>query len=146
MDSITTILAAFATGAAAASKPTTEQSIKDAYAALKTYLQHRYSGIDINVLEKRPGSKPRQEVFAEELNDTEAKNDDGLIKLAQNLIDLIQQHDPAVIITTGVDLHKIREEYLKANRTAARDDDKSIEDGEFTGGIDIRNILAGKKR
>lgn len=135
MDSMSTIVTAFAAGAAARLKTSAEQSIKDSYDALKAYLQHRYSIVDISVLEKKPGSKPRQQVFAEELTDAGAELDEGLIRLSHELLDLIQQHEPTVIFTIGVDLSTITKSRV----------DSDAEDGEFTGGIDIRSVLAGKK-
>ena len=67
MESLTGIVMALATGAAAALKPTAEQAIKDGYAALKELITRKYAQVHIDQLEAHPNSKNRRGVVEEEL-------------------------------------------------------------------------------
>ncbi len=108
MDPISLIVMALVTGAAAALKPTTEQAIKDAYAGIKGLIQRKYGNVNVPMLESDPASKSRQDVIKEDLEKTNAKQDEELLHHAQALLDVVQKHAPDVPRSVGIDLKDIK--------------------------------------
>ena len=70
-------------------------AINDAYQALKVALQKKY-GVEsdlveaVNKLEKKPDSDGRREMLQEEIKATDASNDDGILKFAQALLEVVK--------------------------------------------------------
>ena len=116
MDPISIIVTALVSGAAAAIKPTTEQAIKDAYASIKRLIQHKYKGVDVAVLENDPASKSRQGVVKEDLEKTEAGQDEEVLLEAKALLEAIKAHAPDVPKTVGLELKDIEAAALSAGR------------------------------
>jgi hypothetical protein len=108
MDPISMIVMALVTGAAAALKPMTEQTIKDAYAGVKGLIQRKYRSVNVTMLEADPASKSRQDVIKEDLEKTNAKQDEELLHHSQALLDAIQTHAPDVPRSVGIDLKDIK--------------------------------------
>lgn len=106
MDPITIIVTILALGAAAGSRPTAEQAIKDGYAGLKTLIQRKYN-VSLATLEEAPESKARRAVVEEGLEKTEAKQDKELLLKAKELLDAIQTYAPETGNIIGVDLKAI---------------------------------------
>ena len=86
MDPITFIVAALAAGAAAGLTSTAEEAVKDAYSGLKQWIQDRYSGVELAVLEKDPKSPTRRDLLAEELQTADAGADAELVAQGLSLI------------------------------------------------------------
>ena len=120
MDPISIIVMALVAGAAAALKPTTEQAIKDAYAGIKGLIQRKYGHVDVAVLETAPASKARQAVIKEDLEKTDARQDEQLLREAKALLDAIQAHASDVSKAVGVDLEDIKGASLSAERILAK--------------------------
>lgn len=116
MDPISIIVTALVSGAAAAIKPTTEQVIKDAYAGIKQLIQNKYKGVNVAVLESDPASKSRQGVVKEDLEKTEAGQDEQLLLKAKALLEAIEAHAPDVPKTVGLTLKDIKAASLSAGR------------------------------
>lgn len=110
MDPLSLIVTALASGAAAALKPTAENVIKDAYSGLKTIIRNRYqrAAASIESLEDRPDSGARKSVVEEDLRDEKAAEDEELLRMAQHVLQAVEQHDPAAADAAGVDLKDIR--------------------------------------
>jgi hypothetical protein len=120
MDPISIIVTALVSGAAAALKPTAENIIKDAYAGLKALIQQKYGHVDVPELEKNPASKNRQAVLQEDLEATNAGQDNELLRLAKALLDAIQAHASDAPQTVGLDLENIKGASLTAERILAQ--------------------------
>jgi hypothetical protein len=108
MDPITLILMALVTGAAAALKPTAEQAVKDGYAGIKTLIQRKYGNVNVTLLESDPASKSRQAVVKDDLDKTNAGQDEKLVRDAQALLNAVQTHASDVPMAVGIDLKDIK--------------------------------------
>ena len=102
MDPITLILTTLVTGAAAAFKPTAEQAVKDAYAGLKTLLQHKFAGkpaaeVALTEYEKKPDiwKAPLEAAIKE----TGTDQDQKIIAAAEKLAQLARELQGAKIST-----------------------------------------------
>lgn len=109
MDPITMIVAALAAGAAAGLTGVAEESIKDAYAAVKQWLQERYADISLKNLEKDPKSANQQGVLAEELAEAGADADEELLRKVQALSEALAKSEAGrqAAKIVGVDLDNL---------------------------------------
>lgn len=138
MDPISVIVMALATGAAAALRPMTEQAIKDAYAGMKTLIGRKYGSVNVAMLESDPTSKPRQDVIKEDLEKTNAKQDEELLSAAKALLDAIQAHASDAPATVGLNLEDIKGASLSAERILA--------EGSHATGIKVKGAEVGDIR
>ena len=67
MDPISVIVGALVSGAAAALKDGAVSAVKSAYEGLREVIRRKFGDVDIEVIEKNPDSKSRQDVVKEEL-------------------------------------------------------------------------------
>jgi len=144
MDPATLIVSAVATGAVAALKDTASQAVKDAYAALRSILQHRYGEVDVSPLEAKPASAVKRASLAEDLGETEAPSDRELLGKAQELLDAVELSDPDAAAAVGVDLRQVRAAFVTIDQISTTGSGVVVRDSEFSGGIDIRRIEAGQ--
>ena len=140
------IVTAIATGAAAALKPTAEQAIKDAYAALKGLVQRKYGKVDVTPLEEKPGSAAKRDSLAEDLVGAGANADEELRQHAERLIELIEKSAPATPAAVGIDLEKVKAAYLKVDRIKSDGTGLRGRELELRQGIDIGTVDAGMGR
>jgi len=97
MDPLTVIISALTAGAAAAAKDVVAQVIKDGYAGLKTLVVRRFGQkgdveTALEGVEKKPDSEARQGVLKEELEKAGAAQDTEVVRQAQALLALLQEH------------------------------------------------------
>ena len=85
MEPVTVITTALALGAAAGLNAAATEAAKDAYSALKNIIKSKYSDIDLDLLEKDPGSKKRQAVVEEELVNAGADTDENVARACQGV-------------------------------------------------------------
>ena len=108
MDPATTlIVTAIALGAAAGLKDTTEQVVKDAYAGLKTLIQRKYAQVNLGLLEDSPESEIQRMAVGEVLNKAGATEDEGLLKQAIKVIQIIQAKAPETAASINLNLGEI---------------------------------------
>jgi hypothetical protein len=102
----TAIVAALSSGGTFVLKEAATDTVKDAYGALKAWIQKHYSdaGVSVERLEKQPASKARQEVVGEDLERAGVATDAELVRLAKTVVELIQNQPPDVTRSIGVDL------------------------------------------
>jgi hypothetical protein len=144
MEPISAIALSLALGAGAvAGKEAVSALVKDAYTALKDLIRNRYTTVSIEQLEKAPGSKSRRAVVEEDLTASSAGQDAELAAAAHHLIELVQQHAPAVASAIGVDLKDVAAANLRLADIAASGTGVKVKGGTFTGDIDIRGVRAG---
>ena len=97
MDPLTVIISALTAGAAAAAKDVVAQVIKDGYAGLKALVVRRFGQkgdveAALEGVEKKPDSQARQGVLKEELEKAGAAQDAEVVRQAQALLALLEQH------------------------------------------------------
>ncbi len=97
MDSVTTaIVAALIAGVAKGAAQVGQQTIHDAYNALKSALDKKYGAKSsltnaINVLEGEPDFKPFQDAVSERVKQYEVEKDEEIKKLVQILMEELEQ-------------------------------------------------------
>lgn len=108
MEPISMIVAALATGAAAALKPTAEQAVKDTYAGLKSLIQRKYHNVNVTTLENNPASKERQKILEEDLKTVNAGRDEEVLHQSQALLKIIEQQAPKVVEEVGLRVEDVK--------------------------------------
>lgn len=149
MDPVQIIVSALAAGAAAAVSDTAEQAIKDAYQGIKSYILAHYHAVDFKPLERIPGSERKQESLAEDLELAGADQDTELLEQAKALIDLVDEREPSLAETVGVDVERVRAAYFRAKDVTARGTQSTgvrMRDSEFEGGVEFENIEADSEQ
>jgi hypothetical protein len=136
------ITAALAAGAAAGLTAVASQAIKDAYGRLKGALAARFPQVQTNIqaLEARPNSQAKQASLAEELVEVGAERDAELLQLAKALVEAIEREAPQAAASAGVDLARVKAEFLNIQRVGGG---VRVRDAEMTGGgINITDVGA----
>lgn len=145
MDPISIIVTALATGAATS---LAEEAVKDAYDGLKSFLQDRYGQVNVDLIETDPASEARRDVVKEDLAQTEAAQDEDLLRQAQTVLEAVEEQAPEAAAVVGVSLEEIRGASLHLKNIIARSGDSgpatgvSAKDVETTGDITIENVTA----
>jgi hypothetical protein len=104
MDQVTlAIISAISTGIHSGTSKVVEQKILDAYAELKDIIEKKYGQNSdlvhaIYNLEERLESDGRKLALQEEVNTVGADKDEDALKLAQNLLGVFEEHNPAIKI------------------------------------------------
>lgn len=106
------VIAALAAGAAAGLTNATSQAVLDAYAALEAALRERFPQVDVRPLERLPESRAKQASLAEDLARSGAVRDAEVVRLALALLGVVERHAPQAAAMAGVDLGRVRAEYL----------------------------------
>ena len=117
MDPIT---AALAVGAAAGLTGVATQAVKDAYGLLKSVLRARFPKIDVAPIEERPSSQAKQASLAEDLEAAGAAQDPEILRLAQALVEAIEREAPQAAASAGVDLERVKGEFVNVQRVAGQ--------------------------
>ena len=97
MGPLTVIISALTAGAAASAKDVVAQVVKDGYAGLKTLVVRRFGQkgdveAALEGVEKKPDSEARQAVLKEELEKAGAAQDAEVVRQAQALLAVLQEH------------------------------------------------------
>lgn len=144
MDPITIIVTALAAGAAAGLKPTAEQTIKDAYAGVKTLIQRKYRTLSVEALERKPDSETKRASVKEDLIEVGAANDCELLDKAKSLLDTVRTYDRTVGATLNINFEEIEAAYFKLKDASAEGDvNIRVKKGTFGGSIDMEGVTAG---
>jgi hypothetical protein len=109
MDPITLMVTAITAGAAAALKPTAEQAVKDAYAALKTIIRDRYRRATERVesVEADPKSAEEREKLHTTLEQMHAHEDYEAVVQAQHVLEAVSAHNREVAAEVNISLEDI---------------------------------------
>lgn len=146
MDPVTIIVAALAAGAAAGLSGAAEQSVMDAYGAIKQWIQDRYADISLKNLEKDPGSKNRQGVLAEELTEAGAGQDAELLRQVQELSEALARSEAgrraAEVVGVKLDDLVIEGNVIIAGIVSSGSG-VIINKSDFGGSLEIRDVNAG---
>jgi hypothetical protein len=143
MDPVTSIMTALITGAVAGLQPTVSQAVKDSYAGLSALIKRKYSNVSIDQLEANPTSEARRAVVKEDLQNTDADQDEELLQKVKELLDAIQNQPPDVIEVVGVDLEDIKGASLTIEDVISTRMGVRARKVETSGDITIRGVSAG---
>lgn len=143
MDPITLVVTAVALGASAGLTDTASQAMKDAYAGLKRLLSVRQ--VDVSGVERKPDSSAQRAALQESLTDVGGV-DDEVVAAAQAVAEAVATHQPDTGQAIGVDLERVKAEFLRVQSVDSAGTGVRVQDGEFSGGIDIGQVRAGGDR
>ena len=119
MDPVSLIVLALAAGAAAGLKSTAAEAVQDGYSAIKALIRRKYTRIDLAPLEEKPESEAKRASLTEDLQDAGAGSDAELIAQARQLVALVAQHDSSAAAAVGIDLGKVKAEFLRVGDVVA---------------------------
>jgi len=145
MDEVALVVTALAAGAAAVVKPTAEQAVKDAYAAIKDLIKERYGKADSALVESDLVSSDQRDLIAKHLKAIGATSDEEIQRQALNLITLVSKYEPAIGREVGVDLEGIEAGSLRIQNVIATGGGVKIKGSKFKDSIDISEIQAGTR-
>jgi hypothetical protein len=144
MEPISAVALSLALGAGTiAGKEVVSGLVKDAYTALKNLIQSRYPTASIEQLERAPDSESRRAVIEEDLIAARAGEDSELLDLAHQLTELIRQQMPNAAAAIGIDFKQVEAANLRLADVVASGTGVKLEQGKFSGDIEIRGVRAG---
>jgi hypothetical protein len=143
VDPISLIVAALAAGAAAGLKDAAAASVRDAYAAVKAFIQRKYGNVDLASIERMPQSEAKRESVAEDLRLAGARDDAELFMRARELFELVRDQDPDVAAVVGFDFEDSEAEWVRLGRVFSAGTGARFQRSTVRGGIDIGEIHAG---
>ncbi len=133
MDPVSLVVAALVAGAAAGLKDQAQSVVRDAYQVLKRLVFERHR-IDVEPLERKPGSAAKQDSLREDLADAQVGEDDEVLAAAQRVVDTVREHDAAAARAVGVDLDDVAAGFIRISGVEVR--------GAATG-VDLDRVQAG---
>jgi hypothetical protein len=139
VDPVSVVVTAVALGASAGLTETATAAIKDAYAALKGLLSRR--SVDVSGLERRPESTAQRAALEETLTEAAAV-DAELLAVAQRVTDLVADHRPEVSTAIGVDLERVRAEFVRIRSVRSEGTGVRARDIDVAGGFEIGEVVA----
>ena len=107
MDPLSLIIAALVSGATSALKSNAEQALKDAYSGLKSLIKKKWADAEVEVIEKEPTSKSRQELLKESLAVGAVQGDADVLAAAVELLRSVEKHDPAAVAAGGLRIDEV---------------------------------------
>lgn len=152
MEALDAIMTAITSGAIASAQPTTEKIISDLYNGLKTLIQHKYSDVSLEAVEKKPNSEAKQAALREDLEEANAAEDKELVQQAQLLLQAVAEQAPQVAQAIGIKLEDVKSGNVRLQEVIVSGEQAAgvhIKHGEFTGDIEISKVKveanSGKK-
>jgi hypothetical protein len=144
MDPITLIVTALAAGAAAGLQSAAPKVITDAYEGIKALIKRKYGHVGLETLEANPASGNRKSVVKEELEKTDAGQDDELLRQAQAVLQAIKQYAPETAAAAGVSMEDIEVgASLRISDITASGSGVNIRNARVAQDIEIRGVRAG---
>jgi len=148
MEPITTLIVTAAVlGASAGLKITSEQVIKDTYAAFKQVIVDHYGDyrdlIDsLEFLGKKPEDSSRQAAFESELATVEVVENVELIQAAKAIHVAVETYSPETPSAIGMDIEELKAALLEADNVSAGDSGIAvrIKKAEIEGKASFKNI------
>lgn len=70
---------------------------EEAYLDLKRMIQERYEQVDVDILDRGPGSAEGQQAMGEQLEDAGVTEDDEILHQAKIALDLIREKEPSTL-------------------------------------------------
>ena len=144
MDPVSVVLAALAAGALSGVGDAASSAVRDAYSGLKKILARRL--VDVSGVESRPDSLAQRTALEERLTDIPGAVDDELLAAAREVTEAVAAHQPALGTDIGVDLERIRADFLKIRGVESTGTGVRVRDAEVGGGIEIDEVRSGNAR
>lgn len=144
MDSISTIAAAIALGAAAsAGHATVSEVVKDAYKNLKSAIKREHPSLQLAILEdERKASLTHQQ--AQDLLVAHGNiQTPEVLQAAHEVIMSVIDYEPMMATSIGVNLKDFTGTSLLVEDISASGSGVVVEGGKLSGDISIRNVRAG---
>lgn len=107
MEPLSLIFSAIVAGATAALKPTAEQAVKDAYDGLKALIKKKWNRVEVDLLERDPANKARQEVVKGDLQKADDLADREVLSQAKQVLAAVKDHDPASMQSAGITIEDL---------------------------------------
>lgn len=110
MDPLTMVAVAVALGASEGARETAKKVVTDSYSALRRWIVDRYEAArtDVVGVEGEPDEELRWQLLAKKLRQAGAEGDAELQRLAQELLNQIDEHAPETAETVGVQLKRVK--------------------------------------
>ncbi len=144
------IAAAVALGAAEGLKSIVPQAVSDAYAGLKKLIQDRYGKQEdvvdaVDYVTKKPEAEPRRQMLEQALKEAGADKDQELTKSADNLLAVVEQHNPNAAAGIGMDIGTLKAARLDVSSVLATQGGTGVKIGtaEIAGAATFTNIGGG---
>jgi hypothetical protein len=144
MEPVTLIVSSLAAACGPALRDTAQTAVRDAYQAVKALIARKYSSVTLEPLERKPESEAKRTSLAEDLDSAGAGGDSELLALASRLADVVAEHAAGQAAAAGIDIHHVKAEYLRVGHVTSEGTGVSLHDAEFSGGIDVGNVTAGR--
>lgn len=146
---VTTVVTAVTLGAAAGLQETVTQMVEDAYLGLKRAIQEKYGNANLEIIEQIPNSETQQVALAEYLQHKGAGEDHDLLRKAQLLILLIEEHEPETKAVVDIHIKDVAGRSFKFDGASATGDISSatfkMEQAHFDDDVRIGKMEAGEK-
>ena len=141
MEPVTLLVSTLALGAAAALKETAGEAVRDAYSALKTLIVKKFGPQPaIDSLERTPGSAKKREAAEEDL--ATAADDDAVIKVAEDLANVVKRDDPKVGEIVGVSIDDVVAKFLDIEGIRSSGSGVLVQSSKFQEGVTIKDVVA----
>jgi hypothetical protein len=101
--------------------------------------------VDVSGVERKPDSATQQAALKEVLTDA-GDVDAEVVAAARAVTEAVASDAPAAAPAIGVDLERVRAEFLRIASIDAAGTGMRVRDGDFRGGIDIGQVRAGVDR
>jgi hypothetical protein len=89
-------------------------------------------------LEARPSSQAKQASLAEDLEAAGAARDPEILRLAQALVEAIEREAPQAAASAGVDLERVKGEFVNVQRVAGQVRFRDVE--ATRGGVNVTDV------
>ena len=144
MDPLSSLLAALIAGAATALQTTVADVVKDSYAALKHRLAERYMSVDLAAVERDPEAQESRRALEQQLRQSGASSDSGLVSAATALLEHLAQDDPDHLAgVIGVDLEEIKAGRVRIADIISAGVGVRVKQATTTGDFEITGVRAG---
>jgi hypothetical protein len=119
-------------------------AVKDAYDGVKRLIRGRFGAVNLDLIEKDPGSDTRRAVVAEDLRRARADKDEELMRRVSELVRLVAEQSPAAANAIGVDLASVTSASLKIVNVSSASTGVRASHIKTSGDIEISGIRAGQ--
>lgn len=138
-DNLVAILIA---GIKATQSPAANPLVTAAYTQVKSLLRDRYPTVDLQAVERRPTSQPKQQSLAEDLAELGAATDPHFLAVLSLLAQLLLE-DKSVSTSIGVDLAIIQATALKIREVQSTGAGVRIHNAVLVENVEIAGVQAG---
>ncbi|WP_280376514.1 hypothetical protein [Nocardia wallacei] len=118
----------------------------DAYQSLRGLISRRYRSVDLGVVESRPQVQSQRVVLAEELAQSGAGDDHELLRAAEHLLLMLEEHAPRAAESVGVTLDRVRADALEITDITSSWNGVGTTDMTVIGTLKIDGVRSGSQQ